>query len=439
MHRSLVLSGALAAILAFGRSAAAQTPSIPTGPEPGARDTLTLSLSDAQRLALGDNYAFLAERQEVEIARGELLQARVYDHNPELELEAPGAGSGDAFGAYEAALVQEIEWAGQRGLRVRAGRMGVERATSAVSDASRLILAETGDAFYSALAAERRLALTEEVLALNETLLTAVRTQLREGEVSVLAANLAEIDLGRARARALAARREVNEALFELKRLTSLAPDRPVRLEASSAFAPDPALLNSDSLVALALARRPDLEARRAAARQFETLGDLARREAIPNVRLGALAEQDQVGGSPRVGVSVGISLPAFERNQGVIAQRRAQAAQAAFSASAIEQRIRIEVAAALRAYRAASEEAAVFETSVLKPARENRTLLETAYRAGKLDLPSLLLLRNQLLDAELGYWDAWLARREALVVLTAATASYGLVDSVDPDAEISR
>jgi len=77
-----------------------------------------------------------------------------------------------------------------------------------------------------------------------------------------------------------------------------------------------------------------------------------------------------------------------------------------------------------VQAYRAASEETGIYETSVLEPARKNSQLLETAYRAGKLALPTLLLLRNQLLDAELGYWDAWLTRREALVQLQAAMAT---------------
>jgi hypothetical protein len=38
-------------------------------------------------------------------------------------------------------------------------------------------------------------------------------------------------------------------------------------------------------------------------------------------------------------------------------------------------------------------------------------------------------LLRNQLLDAELGYVDAILAQRRALVALQAATASFAPAD----------
>jgi hypothetical protein len=56
--------------------------------------------------------------------------------------------------------------------------------------------------------------------------------------------------------------------------------------------------------------------------------------------------------------------------------------------------------------------------------ARHGTGLLETAYREGELDLTSLILLRNQLLDAEVGYWEAWLARRSSFARLEAAVGS---------------
>ena len=64
-----------------------------------------------------------------------------------------------------------------------------------------------------------------------------------------------------------------------------------------------------------------------------------------------------------------------------------------------------------------------VLERTVLAPARENRRLLEVAYRAGKVGLPVLLLIRNQVIDAELEYWDAWLSEREARVTISEVTA----------------
>jgi cobalt-zinc-cadmium efflux system outer membrane protein len=421
---SILLLGACA-LAGSLRAAPARAQDVTAGERAGAlaADTITLSLSEAQRLALRQNPAFLADRQEAEIARGELRQARTYRYNPEVELEAPGSVSAGGVGTYEAAVYQELEWAGQWGLRKRAAELGLDRAESSVRNAARATLAEVSAAFYGALAAGRRLAVGEEVLALNRQLLDAVRTQVREGEISAMEANLAEIEVGRARARVLAARREQTTALLEVKRLVGLAPDRAVRLVEEIPDLPDPATLEQDSLVRLALSRRPDLAARTTAVEQYETLGRLARREAVPNLRVGAYADRDGVDGEPRFGVGVGLSLPFWNRNQGLVARREAQTRQATYARQATELRIHTEVADAYRSYLAASEEAEVYRSDVLNPARENQRLLETAYRAGKIDLPALLLLRNQLLEAELGYWDAWLAQRRAFVELEAATA----------------
>lgn len=442
MQRTFVLAACTLVIAALQpgvrRAEAQATP--PGLPEVETRDTIPISLREAQRRALSQNPTFLAERQELDIARGELTQARVYNFNPEIEFQAPGAGTNGALGEFEATLSQEIEWAGARGLRIRAARFGLDRADSGVRDAARRTLADVSIAFYAALAAEQRLSVARELSQLNEQLLTATRIQAREGEISVMDANLAEIEAGRARALVLAAEREATSARLELQRLAGIDPEQEIRLQDAIPAAPSAAALDQDSLVALALGRRPDLEARTRAIDQYEALTRLARREAIPNVRIGVFAEREEafdfptgpggsVGGrtvleSPRIGLGVSVPLPVFDRNQGVVAQRAAQTDQARFSRQATELAVRTQVTDALRAYRAASEEARVFEQDVLQPARANQRLLDTAFRAGKVGLPTLLLLRNQLLDAELGYWGAWLAQRRALVELQAATAS---------------
>ena len=438
-------------------SAAGVASSAPAARSGATTDTVALSLDDVRRLTIGQNPSFLAARQETAIARGGLRQARVYRFNPDLSLVTPGVGVGGARNATELTLMQEIEFAGQRGLRIGAARTGMARASSAVQNAARLTLADASTAFYRALAAERRLAVTQDALTLTERLLGAVRTQLREGEISTLEGNLAEIEFGRARGRVLASQREANGAQLELKRLVGLEPDVAVRLvdgdaplpvaadaragaqrptaAAMVATAPPPsaagpaaaAALDADSLVALALARRPDLAAASAAVREAEAQTSLARREAIPNLRVGAFAERNQGEDSPRIGPAIGLSLPFLNRSQGVVDARRAEARQAQLERQATALRVRTEVATAVRAYQTASGELAVFESSVREPARQNSALLETAFNAGKIALPTLLLLRNQLLDAELGYWDAWLARRAALVELDAASGALAI------------
>ena len=417
---------ALLALLLVGvRPAAAQTPSAAVA------DTITLSLEEAQRLSLRQNPQFLAESREGAIARGQLRQARLPAFNPQASLELPGVATGGGS-EYEASLTQEVEWAGQRGARVRAAGFGVQRADLTVRNAARITVGDVSNSYFDTYAARQRLQLAEELLNLNEQLLRAVRIQLREGEVSALEANLAEVELGRARARVLAARRELTSAELQLKRLIGFSPDQPIRLPgAVPAAAPAPAT-GRDSLVALALGRRPDLIARRTAVMESQALSDLARREGRPNVSVGVLARREGDGGDPSVGLGVSVPFPVLNRNQGRLAEQQARTSQAELQARAVELAVRTEVTDALRTYQTATEEETVYAASVLQPTRENRALLEIAYREGKIDLATLLLVRNQLLDAELGYWDTWLAQRRAQVFLEVATGASPVLADID-------
>lgn len=394
-------------------------------------DTLVLDLRAVQRLALTQNPSLLAAAQGVAIARGERRQARTYPINPEVGFVAPGVSQG-AASRYEVSLTQEIEWAGQRGVRSSAADLGVTRATAVARDAARQTAGAAGIAFYRTAAAQARLRLAEQALSLAERLIAAVRIQLREGEISALEANLAEMESGRARARVLTARRELIGAELDLKELMGVSPERPVRVDADSTPTPRATSIAMDSLIREALARRPDVMAAAAAARQAERLIALAHREAVPNVRVGMVAERNEPGEAQRLGLALGIGLPLLNRNRGLVERRRAETLQLTLQSRATELAVRTDVANAARAYEAAATEAAVYETSVLEPARRNADLLDSAYRAGKFPLSTLLLLRNQLVEAEQEYWQAWFALREATVRLEMATGAI-IPDSLLP------
>lgn len=397
-------------------------------------DTVTLTLQAAERLALVRNPILSAARREEGISLGERRQAGVYRFNPEVEFEAErldAPGGQRALDRYEAQVVQEVEWAGQWGLRKDAADHGLRGARASVRDAERRTLLDVREGFHQAAAAQRKLEVAEEIAELSRRLRDAVATQLAEGDVSALEANLARIEHGRARSRVQTARRTLTSALLSLKRVVGLDPETGVVLAPADPGGtgnaapvpglPDPALLEVDSLTREALARRPDLRAAEAAADEARTRERLARREAIPNLRLLVPIRRTGPGADPDIGFGLGLSVPLWNRNQGTADARKATLSRTEDLRSGVSLRVRTEVRDALQAYRSATEEARELETSVLAPARENRTLLEEAYRAGKIGLPSLLLLRNQLLDAELAYWDAWLARRQAWARLRAA------------------
>lgn len=398
-------------------------------------DTLRFSLAQARAMAVRGNPELKATRLDTAMARGALRQAGLLRFNPSVDVL-----SGVGANGTEAGVSQEIEILGQRGVRMTAARAAVERARAGVADATRITLGDVDRAFYRLVSATRRTELANEVLALNQRVTDVASRQLAAGEISRLDYNLAVVELGRSRSRSLAARRERTQVEIEFGRLLGMPQGATLAPVIDSTQHPPPAdsarliprdlvpvldqaqALNVDSLTARALALRPDLVAQNAMVRQATAEVSLSRREGWPNL-IARVASEPRGSGAGRVTrPGVGITLPFFNRNQGEVANRRAAAQQAVLGRAALISRVRADIANAVATYQSAVAEVEVLETTVLQPARQNRQLLETAYREGKVGLPVLLLIRNQVIDAELDYWSAWLAEREAMANLNEAT-----------------
>ena len=412
-----------------------------------ARDTVRITLSEARTRALRDNPELSAARLDIDIARGELRQAGLIRANPSADL----LSSGTSGTRPELGFSQEIEIGGQRSRRVAAARAGVSRARFSTANTSRVTLADVERGFYRIVAGGRRAALADEVLSLVMRLAQVAERQLREGEISKLDYNLTVIELGRSRSQSLSAHREQDETSLEFRRLVGLPSNVGVvpvydslhyhaRIDSAggsvelrwSALTTGRGMNapTQDSVVTLAglltraLALRPDLAERDEAVIETQALVSLAQREAYPNLLARVVVQQNDGGTRETIRPGLGMSIPVFNRQQGAIDARRAATAQARLDRTATATRVRVEVERAYRAYVSAATGVEVFESTVLGPARDNRRLLEAAYREGKVGIPVLLLIRNQVIGAEQDYWNAWLAEREALADLAASVGS---------------
>jgi outer membrane protein, heavy metal efflux system len=387
------------------------------------QDTVVLNLSEAFRLAADANPRLRAARWRPEAARGDIRSAGTLPFNPlfAFESRSPADGFGSRF---EAQVGLEIEMAGQRGLRGRASEAAYSSTQRFFEDEGRLVLAQVGRAYNGLVAAEQRVALVHEIDRLNGQLLAAVQTQREEGRVSVLETNLATIEAARARARSLEAETARTSASLEVSRLLGLEADRPIRTAGPIATSVD-----SESVAALApsvrsaLERRPDLGALTDAVESARQGERLSRRGAWPNLVVAGLATKEDPALEPRYGVSFGMEIPLFNRLQGTTQRRRAEIRDVEEQRRAVELRVQIEVEDALRAYASTQREVELLEAELLGPIGETHGLLDIAYREGKIDLASVFLLRNQLLDAELSYWNAWERREAAAINLQSATA----------------
>jgi cobalt-zinc-cadmium efflux system outer membrane protein len=378
-----------------------------------------LTLAAALERARAANPEILAAEQQLEVARARLKKARYPNpFNPQIEGGATARRFDDGGSATQptGGISLEIEVAGQRGLRIDEAERTIERTGALVNDVVRQITARTTAAYYRALYAHRRLDLFRKVEIQNRRLREAAAEQFRAGEISKLESNLAVVRHSQTRKDTLLAGRDHENALRELERLIGLEPSGTLHLAGNLQIAPIG--VDEARLLQIAVAARPDLQARQAELGRIDAEARLLRRSVIPNPTLRGIYEEEAEsdGGRDRIaGGTVSIALPIFDRNQAELAALAAERSKALHERTGTILEVKNEVSDAYRSYAAAREAAELFESDAMTPIAENFRFVETAYRTGKINLLELIVVQNDLVGAELSYletiWEYWAAR----------------------------
>lgn len=345
-----------------------------------------LSIDDAVSASLLLHPNVLEAQTALAQARGAASQTAALQSNPtaSASLSLDGARSGGS-------LSQPISLTGEGVAARRTASAQVEAAEAQLARARRVAAADVRAAYADAVVRCGQVTVAEDGVAIAVRLRDAVGLQHEEGEASLLDLRLARLSLVQASARLLSARQAEAEALRSLAALIG----EPVAREALPAdptvAAPKPGLASQGE--------RSDVRAAVAALRAAEA--DLARQRAagLAPVQLGAFVEVED--GRIFAGPSVSVQLPLFNRNQ---AQRSAAdgavAARAADHTRLVARAATERQTAEARFAEAGALEAAL-ETDPLAEAQAALTSIEAGYRAGEIDLPSTVLLQDQVLDGE--------------------------------------
>ncbi len=376
----------------------------------------SVDVATALELARKNNPDWRAAAQELEIARGKLTTARLISpFNPVIEGQAgprrvPAERTGTDYGV---GLSMELEVAGQRGLRIGEAERNLQKAEAGFQDFARTFRGRLARAFFQAVAARERLALQRSIEELNRNLLDVTKVKFDAGDVSALEVNVAVVRYGQTRKETFDAEENVTQSFLELRRLIGLNDN----------FVPegqlDSALTLPIAAVVLerALARRPDLLARRYELQRAEAELTLVKRENIPNPTVGLSFIREGTGEKAILG-GISIPFPVFNRRQGVIASLDARRLQIRSELAALEKEIRKEVDQAINRWQTAQRKIELYERDILEQTEENFRLLETAYRERAIDLPRILIMGTDLVTVRRSYLDALLSLREATISL---------------------
>lgn len=378
----------------------------------------SLTLDRAIQTALAQNPELLAIRQELEVARGREVKARLLNRfNPTIRgrvMNRKNPGSGSVTDS-QVMLSQEVEVAGQRGLRIQEAVNNVQRVEAQIRDRERILIGDVKRAYFAARAAEMRLRLRRAIETLNRRIRDATRRRVQAGAAPTLEANLAEIRYGQSRKETLAIEAVVRANIVTLLRLLGWPSDRAVELV-------DPlrgslTAVRLPQLLQVAKRQRPDLLAAEREVMRAQAAMKLTRRLIVPNPTFQGFYQtetESAEGTSTIIGGGIGIPLPLFDRKQGELVTQGGELNRGRHQVIAVTRRIEQEVEAAFHAYEAARQAVEVFEEAVLDRIEENVRFIEIAYREGKIGLLQLIVVQNDLITAQLSYIDSLAQYRTA-------------------------
>ncbi|GJL51888.1 MAG: RND transporter [Nitrospirales bacterium] len=379
------------------------------GPPINAMESLTVE--QAVKTALEGNPDLLAARQELEVARGREVNARLFNRfNPTVNGQVwnrNNPGSGNVTDS-QVLLSQEVEIAGQRGLRREAATRIVARVDAQVKDRERLITGQVKRAFFQALTLKMRLGLRKEIETLNRRIRDASQARFKAGVAPIMESNLAEIRYGQSRKETFVAEASFQNALLDLRRLLGWEPDRSIELGGKLRNSPKAVPL--PELLQRAQAQRPDLISAKREVARVEAAMSLTRRLIVPNPTFQGFYQTETEGpggASKMLGGGIRIPLPLFDRKQGELVTQGGELNRGRHQVVAVTRNIEREVETAYQAYEAARQSVEVFEVEVLDRIEENFRFIEIAYREGKIGLLQLIVVQDDLITAQLSYVDS--------------------------------
>lgn len=306
-----------------------------------AREGPPIGLEEALAKTMMANPALAAAGFQLDAAQGRLQQARLKP-NPELDVtvqDALGTGEYRRFGRTE--TTASLAWVLERGVRERiVGAASADASLRGVDVAIvRLdVAAETARRFLECLAYQRRLANAAEAVALARETVRLVGTRVRAGRSLEAELSRAEAELARAELLQEDYEHELSSAYHRLS--AQWGETTP----AFGAVSGDVATLPTLEPFAALLSRvdaNPELVRFMSQQRVDEAEVALAEARARPNWRISAGVRRYDTTNDFGLVAGFVLPLPIRNRNQGRIAEARAEAAQTRAEAAAA--RVRIE------------------------------------------------------------------------------------------------
>ena len=375
----------------------------------------------------------LAVSPEVQIAardldalKGRRTSAGIWlPSNPKLSFEGGNRQFAEPHGSsafnWTAMLSQEVEVAGQRGLRLRVADAQLEAQTRRVVVTEVEVASAALTALFQVEAANEELRVAERLGEIAKALSDLADQRAAEGLLSPVDADVAKAESVRIGLIRYEVRRNAYAARANLNVL--LARDFDAALDTAGelpAFLNPPAevVAGMSGYVTRALTLRGEIAAAEAERRALENRLALIRRERVPNPTFGFFRQRDELrdkiwGGT--IALSVPLPAPLGQSKAGEIEEAIARIRQAGNNRELVKRGVRIEAARAYADWQSSSEALGLFKPELKRRSEDDLVRIREAIGSRQLSLRDALLAQRTLVEllmadvkARLDYCLAW-------------------------------
>ena len=324
-----------------------------------------------------------------------------YRSNPVLEGNVgPRLTEAGTVVDFNIGVSQALDSGALRAARSATALAGIERERAAADEVGRLAAFEAATAFLDAVAARERLGVAEAADAVSRDLLAATERRYAVGDIAALDLNHARIDAARSTAALAAAGAAVAEAEGVLRSLLRLPAAGPIDVRGTLDLPAPPPMTQTQG----ALDQRPDLTALLAESRAAG--GEVQLGRALGRPELGVRLGYHREDGDSIVLGGLSVTLPAFQRGQGVLAAGLARSGRAKIELDTTRERAGSQLAAAYDTYQRHAALAEAFAGSALPSVEDNELLARRSYETGELGLLAYLTIRRDALQVRTSLID---------------------------------
>jgi len=393
-------------------------------------------LAELESLALEHNPTLSQSAARVDAAQGRYVQGGLYP-NPSVGYIADEVGNSGYGGQHGAFFGQRIVTAKKLQLNRSVATQEIQQAEWAWQAQQQRVVNDVRVAYYEFLVARRAVELQEQLLAIGQQ-------GVKAAEALQAAKESSRADLLQAQVEAEAAAIQVdnarNRSQAAARRLTAIVGVPTLDLEKlEDSLNAELQKVAWDAILERLLTQSPELAQAQAGVERARWVLQREYAGRVPDIDALASVKYDYSTQNTIAGVSLGMPLPVFDRNQGNIRRAQAEETAAENEVQRLELQLRKRLAAVFQRYENAQQQVDRYSHNVLPTAKESLDLIVSGYRQGEFPYLTLLTAQRTYFRVSLTYLESLRDLRSSMVAIDGLLLSGGLGPEGDVGGDLSN